>query len=63
MLTAIKSLLSDRRDRQEMLYMRAMMESIHVVLFPKDEMTGALANEDRPASHTALRNPVRDYGA
>jgi hypothetical protein len=42
MLTAIKSLLRDRRDRQELLNMRAMLVQIDGLLFPKDEMTGAL---------------------
>jgi hypothetical protein len=35
MLTAIKSLLRYRRDRQEMLNMRAMLVQIQKLLFPK----------------------------
>src|SRR6476620_3097322 len=42
MLTAIKGLLRNRRDRQELLNLRVMMVQIQSLLFPKDEMTGAL---------------------
>ena len=42
MLTVIKSKLKDRRDRQELIKMRAMMADIHRILFPEDESTGML---------------------
>ena len=42
MLTAIKSLFRDRRDRQEFLKLRATMVGIHTLLFPQNEMTGQL---------------------
>jgi hypothetical protein len=42
MLAVIKSKLKDRRDRQELIKMRAMMTGIHRVLFPEDESTGTL---------------------
>jgi hypothetical protein len=42
MLTAIKGLLQDRRDRQEMLSMRATMVGIQQLLFPENEKTGAI---------------------
>jgi hypothetical protein len=42
MLSAIKSLLRDRRDRQELLNLRAMMVGIQRLIFPEDAMTGAL---------------------
>jgi len=43
MLTAITGLLNNRRDRQAMLDLRCRMDGIHALIFPKDEMTGALA--------------------
>ena len=42
MLTAIKGLLRDRRDRREMLNMRTMLVELQKLLFPENEMTGAL---------------------
>ncbi len=46
MLTIIKRLLGERRDRQEMLNLRAamgdMMRGIHTLLFLKDEEMGVL---------------------
>ena len=42
MLSAIKGLLTDRRDRQEMLNLRATMASIHTAIFPENEITGAI---------------------
>ena len=51
MLIAIQDLLSDRRDRREMLNMRATMVGTHTLLFPQDEMTGVASDYD----------PERDY--
>jgi hypothetical protein len=42
MLTAIKGLFSDRRDRQELLNLRAIMVNIHKLLFPEHAITGQL---------------------
>jgi hypothetical protein len=42
MLIAIKGLFRDRRDRQELLHLRATMVQIHRLLFPEHEVTGEL---------------------
>lgn len=42
MLTAVKNFFNSRRDRRAMLNMRAVMSSIHVVLFPESELVGTL---------------------
>ena len=47
MLTAIKNFLRNRRDRQEMLNMRATMMDIQQLLFPEDEKTGAIVRMSR----------------
>jgi hypothetical protein len=42
MLTVIRSMLKDRRDRQELINMQAAMARIQEILFPEDESTGTL---------------------
>jgi hypothetical protein len=42
MLNAINSWLRDRRDRQEMLNLRAIMVGIQTLLFPENPITGEL---------------------
>jgi len=42
MLKATKGFLKDRRDRQELLNLRAMMVQIQSLLFPENPMTGQL---------------------
>lgn len=64
MLATIKRLLRDRRDREAMLNMRATMVGIHQLLFPENEMTGALvrmktglALEQRLENRLGVRGP------
>ena len=59
-----KSLSSDRRDRQDMLDMRAMMVEIHTLLFPQDPATGALVRMKTGLKlDTTFRKSAWDYGS
>ena len=64
MLTTIKSWMSNRRDREAMLNLRATMVSIHQHLFCENEITGqlvrlktGLALEQRLENRLGVRGP------